>query len=144
MKIPPNMSCKNTSAILVKTMGIRFCGYPALAITGTIQTIASRQVLQPIALKTKLLKTMNIISIDVTVVAPAQEASLMTVMIAKTAIANQPFATAMAKAAMPRQLPIQGSTVLTVKTQITYIAIIYMMMTCGERNRNICLSLSLT
>ncbi len=105
-------------------MGIMCCANYVPVITGTTQIIGSLWYL-PIDLKSEALLIGKVIVIDGTVVHPNQEAVHINVMITSIATASQPLVTARAKIILPTTVIAQGSTVMTLKTQIMSAAIIY-------------------
>ncbi len=115
-------------------MDMACCSNPVLFLTGTIQTIASLQVLPPITLETKPLKNLKVTVTDAIFVIPAHQATFVIVMITGTETITQLFVTTRAKISMMISVINQGPLLF---------AIISMIMTPADGSRNLSLLPSL-
>ncbi len=87
--IPSSVTGKNIIVDHAKAMDMICCCSPAYFIIGIIQMIASLWVLPPIALETKLLKTVMVAMTDESTFTHDQEAFLVIIMITGIANASQ-------------------------------------------------------
>ncbi len=110
-------------------------GNPATITTGTTQTIAFLKLLPLTTPNTEPLKTVKVLAMDVIIIAPTQEATLVIVIIVKMATTSQLLVIAEAKIIMSNFKTNQGPILVACKTPTMVVTAISMIITNGIGDR---------